>query len=283
MYSGFITSKRTLAAVGVHQRFDSVAHRLIAPYCASGTFPSAEEIMHFEGVNGPDGLKVKSPGQNEPSHLYDPLNDKGPIPRLIKHHYDGLVAALKQQDMVRSSFEAAWLAHYVCDGLTPAHHFPLDEHIAQHGATKNAKGRYTVRKPGDTRLESLRKGWAILGGKGLLTTHFNFEMGAATAIIGQRIKIQLDPAKLAEARKIGVIKFFKDQAQMIAKLEMYEKFCEQGWTPEIARLIKTRLTPETIQTIAIIWLLAYLEAGMDLAQDASKSKAIISAGDKVKS
>jgi hypothetical protein len=108
-------------------------------------------------------------------------------------------------------------------------------------------------------------------------------MGAATAIIGQRIKIQLDPAKLAEARKIGVIKFFKDQAQMIAKLEMYEKFCEQGWTPEIARLIKTRLTPETIQTIAIIWLLAYLEAGMDLAQDASKSKAIISAGDKVKS
>jgi hypothetical protein len=268
MYSGFITSKRTLAAVGVHQRFDTVAYRMVQPYLADQTFPHLAQIIHFEGVNGPDGLKVKSPGQDEPSHLYDPTVGTGPIPELIDRHYHQLVATIKEGDMVRGGFEAAWLAHFVCDGLTPAHHFPLDKHIAYHGSEKTKRGGYRVRVLGESPMNTIRRGWAMLGGKGLLTTHLNFEMGVATALIGQRIKVALDAAKLATAQQLGPVAFFKLEAAEIAELNMYERFYHKGWSPEVARLVKTRLAPQTVQAIGIIWLLAYLEAGRELALDA---------------
>jgi hypothetical protein len=270
MYSGFITSKRTVAAVGVHQRFDAVAYRMASPYFADGTFPALEQILQFEGMNGPDGLKVKSPGRDEASHLYDPSSEQGPIPRHIKRHYAGLVTALKREDQVRAAFEAAWLAHYICDGLTPAHHFPLDQHIAEHGMTKSVRGGYVVRNPGESMMTAARKGWAMLGGKGHLTTHFNFEIGAAATILGQRIRVRLDVAKLAEAQRLGMLDFFKQEARDIAELQMYQKFYRRGWTPEMARLVKSRLAPQTVQAIAIIWTLAYLDAGRELAQDACR-------------
>ncbi len=274
MYSGFITSKRTVNAVGVHQRFDTVAYRMVAAYFADGTFPALAQILHFEGINGPDGLKVKSPGKDEPSHLYDPVADTGPIPEHIMGHYDRLVETLKCGDMVRAAFEAAWLAHYVCDGMTPAHHFPLDKHIAEHGLEKNSRGSYSVRRPGESPLMAVRRGWAMLGGKGLLTTHFNFEMGVATALLGQRIKIKLDAVKLAAAGKLGPVDFFKQEARDIAELGMYERFYRRGWDPQLARLVKTRLAPQTVQAIGIIWLLAYLEAGRELARDASEAPTV---------
>jgi hypothetical protein len=271
MYSGFITSNKTVAAVGVHQRFDTVAFHMVSAYFTPDTFPALAQIIHFEGINGPDGLKVKSPGKDEPSHLYDPSTDSGPIPGLIEKHYAKLVVALKAQDSVRAAFEAAWMAHYVCDGLTPAHHFPLDKHIAEHGLKKGERGSYKVHTPGQSPMMTVRKGWAMLGGKGLLTTHFNFEMGVATALIGQKIKVTLDPAKLVEARQQGAIAFFKQEAREIAELDMYTKFYQKGWSPEVARLVKTRLAPQTVQAIGIIWLLAYLEAGQELATDATST------------
>jgi hypothetical protein len=267
MYSGFITSKRTLSAVGVHQRFDTVAYRMIKPYLAANDFPHVAQIIHFEGINGPDGLKVKSPQQDGPSHLYDPETGAGAIPELIDRHYGQLVAELKRGDMVRAAFESAWLAHFVCDGLTPAHHFPLDKHIARHGATKGPRGRYRLRLLGESPMDTVRRGWAMIGGKGLLTTHFNFEMGVATALIGQRIKVRLDSAKLAHAQQVGPIEFFKLEAADISELRMYELFYHKGWSPEVARLVKTKLAPQTVQAIGIIWLLAYLEADRQLALD----------------
>lgn len=270
MYSGFITSKRVIAAVGVHQRFDAVAYRIVEPYLMPTMFPNVRQILHFEGINGPDGLKVKSPGKNEPSHLYDPLGDVGPIPEHIKQHYDGLVVALKQQDMVRAGFEAAWMAHYICDGLTPAHHFPLDKHIQKHELVKTEKGRYRVRQPGEPARETVKKGWAVWGGKGLLTTHFNFEMGVAAALLGQKIRVRLDVAKLAQARQMGIIDFFKQEALDIAELNMYERFYRRGWNTELARQVKVKLAPQTVQTIGIAWLLAYLESGQELLETAAK-------------
>src|SRR4051812_28292720 len=103
------------------------AYRMISPYLDDTTFPSWPQIKHFEGINGPDGIKTKSPGHHDPGHLYDPETGAGEIPQLIKDHYRNLVTTLRLKDTVRAAFEAAWLAHYLCDGLTPAHHFPLDE------------------------------------------------------------------------------------------------------------------------------------------------------------
>lgn len=261
MYSGFVTSKRTVSAVGVHQRFDTVAYRLAEPYFNHGTFPSLAQILHFEGINGPDGMKVKSPGKSEVAHLYDPLTDRGPIPQLITQHYDGLVAALKDYDEVKAAFEAAWLAHYVCDGLTPAHHYPLDEELAKHQLTKTAKNRYKMRTPGEPARKTLKKSWAVWGGKGLLTTHVNFEMGVLAALVGQKIKVHLDDGKLAHARQVGPVEFFKEEAREIADLRMYERFYQKGWSMELGREVKTILAPVSVQTIATLWLLAYLESG----------------------
>ncbi len=271
MYSGFVTSKKTVSAVGVHQRFDTAALSILKPYITPGTFPVLSQILHFEGINGPDGIKVKSPGKDEPSHLYNPTTDKGPIPGLINRHYQKLVEALMDEDLVRAGFESAWLAHYVCDGLTPAHHYPLDQKLAEHELKKNAKGSYSIwRRPGEPMMAAVRKGWAVFGGKGILTTHFNFEMGVATALVGQRLPKELDTAKLAQARKLGAINFFKQEARAVAELGMYERFYAQGWGATLARQVKTKLAPQSVQVIAIIWLMAYLDAGKELALDACR-------------
>lgn len=269
MYSGFITAKRTLPAVGVHQRFDTAAYRMVSSYFAEGTFPTLRQILHFEGINGPDGLKVKSPGKHEPSHLYNPENQTGPIPELIAKHYDRMVEAVKDKDMVRTAFEAAWMAHYICDGLTPAHHFPLQDRLAEHTTGKTPRGGYSVRQSGESTMEAVRKGWAIWGGKGLLTTHFNFEIGVATVLLGQKIQVRLDMAKLAEAKQVGAASFFKQEAKEIAGLHLYERFVEKGWTSDMARVVKAKLAPQITQTIGIMWLLAYLEAGQELALQAA--------------
>ncbi len=45
---------------------------------------------------------------------------------LIKEHYKNLVKELQANNSERISFEAAWLAHAIVDGLTPAHHYPYE-------------------------------------------------------------------------------------------------------------------------------------------------------------
>jgi hypothetical protein len=264
MYSGFITTQRTVPGVGVHQRFDRAAHRLTSPYLAAGGFPTRRQIIHFEGLGGPDGIKAKSPSQHDPSHLYDPATGEGDIPVLIHNHYLRLVQALQENDMIRAAFDAAWLAHYICDGLTPAHHFPLDYYLAEHQARYKQKPRrfkHAMIVPGDTPTDTLRRSWALWGGKGLLTTHFNFELGVATALVGHRIRARFNPAQLAAAQLVGPIEFFRREAAAIANLKMYEQFYDSGWTAELGWMVRQRLAPQTVQAIATVWLLAYLEAG----------------------
>jgi hypothetical protein len=268
VYSGFINSKRTLPAVGVHQRFDSAAYRLVAPQMQRQRFPTRRQIIGFEGVNGPDGLKAKSPGQHEPGHLYNPQTDVGDIPGLIEAHYGTLVAALRRGDLVRAAFDAAWLAHYICDGMTPAHHFPLDAELAAYGAdyaSKPHRYKHAVVVRGPTTAQTIKTSWALWGGKGLLSTHFNFEMGVATALVGRRIRTRLDAATVEQARRSGPVAYFKQQAQDIASLQMYERFYAQGWSADMAQLVVRRLAPQTVQAIAVVWLLAYQEAGLPVA------------------
>lgn len=269
MYSGFINSKRALPAVGVHQRFDTAAYRLVAPYFERDRFPTRRQIIRFEGVDGPDGLKTKSPGRHEPGHLYNPETGKGDIPGLIKSHYGTLVDALRSGDPVRRAFDAAWLAHYVCDGLTPAHHFPLDTELAAYQANSAARPRrykHMVLPRSTTATATLKAGWALWGGKGLLSTHFNFEMGVAMALVGRRIRVSFDADAVAAAEKAGPVAYFKEQAADIAALHMYEEFYAHGWNAELGRMVLQRLAPQTVSTIAVVWTLAYREAGLPLAE-----------------
>lgn len=248
MYSGFITKNKSSHRLGVHQRFNTSAHRMIKPMLQTGNFPGIKRILHFEGINGPDGLKTKSPDRQNPSHMYDPLTDKGELPELITKHYNGLVDSLRTGDRVRSGFEAAWLAHYVVDGLTPAHHFPDYEEIKQE--ILGDESEYSM----------LMKGWHWIGAKGVMSTHLNFEAGIASILMGTRLHPEFDQRLWHDAKKLGYLAFFKREAREVADQGLYDLFYKKGWTQSLARTIKRDLAPHSIQVLAIIWLMADHEA-----------------------
>jgi hypothetical protein len=259
MYAGFITPKRVLKRAGIHQRLDVAAYKMIQPFLPAGAFPTIKDILSFEGYNGPDGIKVKSGlkyktnEDHNPSHLYDPHADSGEVPIHIANHYAALVDSLKQGDMIRSAFEASWLAHYVGDGLTPAHHFPLEDKIAEAAAQAN----------GDVRRYAAiaRKNWAIWGAKGHMSTHMNFELGIAFALLVFPIRPEFDDLELAHAMQVGAVEYFKSEAREVASLDLYQRFYKEGWNNDIAGMIKNQLAPQTARTIGVIWLMALLEAG----------------------
>ena len=127
--------------MGVHQKIDRVARRRIAPHVPSGlAFPSTKEILHFEGLNGPDGIKRKSPAKDEPWHYIDPTrpNDTALLD-MIDEHIRNLTHALDTGNMTRAAFEAAWMAHAITDGLTPPHHYPLAQKLEQLRALSNGE------------------------------------------------------------------------------------------------------------------------------------------------
>ncbi len=281
MYAGFITSKRVVARVGIHQRLDAAAYRMIQQYLPPNTFPPLKDIWHFEGFNGPDGLNSKiglrvkgsSPklvDDHNPSHLYDPITDTGEVPSHIANHYAALVEKLKDGDKIRAAFEASWMAHYIADGLTPAHHFPLEAKVAEAAALVPEALR-----EGDTSKFSavLKKNWRIWGAKGHMSTHFNFEMGVAFALLIFPLRPVFSDPELVRARELGPVDYFKAQALEIANLDLYNQFYKQGWTTEIAGVVKSRLAPQTARTIGLIWLLALLDAGQELAVQAHQELA----------
>lgn len=281
MYAGFISPKRVVKKTGIHQRLDVAAYKMIAHYLPDETFPTITEILAFEGYNGPDGLNSKiglkpkgsdpdAPDTHNPSHLYDPLTDTGEVPMHIQNHFNGLVHCLVTGDKVRSAFEAAWLAHYVGDGLTPAHHFPLEEKIAE--AAAKAKPDLTAGRFARFTAQ-LQKQWAIWGAKGHMSTHQSFELGIAFALIAFPIKPHFDDHLLGRARALGPVEFFKSEARDVAELRLYENFYKVGWTADIAQTIKKILAPQVARTIGIIWLLALLEAGQQLASPEAAQEA----------
>jgi hypothetical protein len=269
MFAGFITPKHAIKSIGIHQRLDTAAYRAIKPFLSPGSFPRIDQVLHFEGYHGPDGLKVKSRDERGPGHMYDPISETGDVPSHIENHYRQLVGALSRKDMIRAAFEAGWLAHFVTDGLTPAHHFPLHDKLAAlsgdpcHRPDRSRRRQLREEAPN---IGFWRRNWAIWGAKGLHSTHQNFELGIATALLLQPIRATLNLAKLAEARRIGPVEFFKLSALEVAQLDLYQRFYRRGWTADLGRIIKRQLAPQTAGVIGIIWLLAYLEAGqMDLA------------------
>ncbi|HSX14932.1 MAG TPA: hypothetical protein VLE72_03460 [Candidatus Saccharimonadales bacterium] len=272
MYAGFITPKHSIKRLGIHQRLDVAAHRMVSHYLAPGSFPLVKQILNFEGQNGPDGLKVKSPGAADPDHFYNPITDTGELPEHIKNHYDLLVEALSDRDMVRSGFEASWLAHYVVDGLTPAHHELLGEAISEiQGGPAPLKGKLKYIASGKG---SIKKNWAVWGGKGIISMHHNFELGIASVLVGRPIRTKLDAAKLAHARQVGYMAFFKEESKSVAQLDLYSQFKKSGWTANMAASIKKEIIPRAAQAVAIIWLLAYLEAGFNQAKKVAVATAV---------
>lgn len=269
MYSGSTLTRYSGRLLGAHQKIDRVArHHLAQVLPDNRLFPGIRLILHFEGKNGPDAIKRKSPAVDEPWHYFDPFDETDDqLIKLIAEHYKNLVTELKAENRERAAFEAAWLAHALVDGLTPAHHYPYEKKLAELRGGEGLETRVTIKgklvMPGYNRRDKMRNNWKMWGPKGLFTTHGLFEMGVATLIapltFGEMVPTASD---LAGVRETGVIELFKRAAREIAVLDMYQNYYQKGWTPKLAWQVRHRLGPTLVQTVTLAWYAALSDAGL---------------------
>lgn len=258
--------KRTGRVIGTHQKIDRVARRHLSRYVGTDEFPSIEDILHFEGSRGPDGVKLKSPGRDEPWHFIDPSMIKADDQLLvqIENHGHNLSNAIAAKDMTRASFEAAWLAHAVTDGLTPAHHEPLKDQLKdmKHDDERRHKVRSKVIMTGNgSRRQFIRNNWQYWGAKGIMTTHTLFEAGVATAAK----PLQFNTAAITEhdkdeLQRRGLIAMYIDMVEYVYELGMYDRFKRDGWTQTLARQTTRDLMPTIIHAVELAWFEAYERA-----------------------
>lgn len=266
MYSGTTLSKNSGNLAGVHQRIDRAARQhLIKHDTKKIKFPTIEEILYFEGQNGPDGLKRKHPSHDEPWHFIDPENpqDRALLIDINDHIYN-LAQALRQQDQVKAAFESAWLAHAVVDGLTPAHHYPLGEKIEELWGKKPDQRPTVLSKivgKGVTLRETISKNWQYIGIGGFLTSHLLFEAGVVSASITMEME-KITPTKkdFVELAEMGFEKKYLQVLSKIHRHQMYKYFCINGWDWRLARKIKKTLVPELVKAVSLAWSQAILLA-----------------------
>lgn len=244
--------------LGTHQKLDFAAREVIERYLpAEINFPSAKEILEFEGVKGPDALKRKSPGEDEPMHFILPDQDDGKLMKMILDHQYNLRRALKNNNRERAAFEAAWMAHAITDGLTPAHHFPYEETIKEMMSDKEFTKIFGTPikgiMPGEDLLEMLRNNWLHWGAGGYMNKHIGFEMGVAVAAAALTNR-QITPKMTAEEVRGAEIQHdFYASLEKIHHLRMYERFRKTGWTADLALESKKILLPEIVRAITLGW------------------------------
>lgn len=255
--------KRSGRIIGTHQKVDRIARRHLEKHLNDSLqFPAINEILHFEGSRGPDGIKLKSPGVDEPSHFIDPYdpNDKD-LTTQIDDHILNLAKALVATDTKRASFEAAWLAHAVADGLTPAHHEPYKEQMEANGknASSNTQvsGKIFMSGKG-SKKDFISNNWKHWGAKGVLTSHTLFEAGMATTAKPLRFsKAQIIDEEIEELKSSGYESIYRKYLAQIAKLKMYDEFIKKGWTHSLAVETKETVLPLTVKAIMLAWYAAY--------------------------
>lgn len=258
--------------MGVHQRIDKRAHRELRHLVPKRQyFPTAKDILHFEGLNGPDGIKRKSPGQDEPWHYLDPTDhaDRA-IYVMIADHMHNLTEALIKKNKPRAAFEAAWLAHAITDGLTPAHHYPLEAKLEELRGGEGLESRNTAGKkivlPGKNRRHQVRNNWEYWGAKGVMTTHLSFELGIAMTMSAGRMSSPAPTGNdIVRLKRDGFESLFDDALYRIRRLGMYEEFSRAGWTRNLARETRSELIPIIVRTVSLAWY--------DCAQRAAKRMA----------
>lgn len=266
MYAGTTFRHGSGRIVGVHQKIDRIARKHLKKLVGRGTnFPSIAQILHFEGINGPDGIKRKSPSKDEPWHYIDPAdpNDRGLI-SLINDHMFNLTEALKSLNEERAAFEAAWLAHAVVDGLTPAHHYPLDDKIEElWGKPHNERATVWEKNviKGMNRRDTLSKNWQYWGPKGVFTAHWGFEWGVASAIATNRFS-DCCPSRrdIRRLKKDGFEAVFMKSLHKVSAMDMYATFGAKGWTRRLASQTKNVLIPEIINVVCLAWYQAIADA-----------------------
>ena len=262
MYAGTTFRHGSGRIIGVHQRIDREARKQLKKQIGHQMyFPTITEILHFEGSNGPDGIKRKSPSKDIPWHFIDPGKPADcDLLVLISNHIFNLATALKAGNQTRAAFEAAWLAHAVVDGLTPAHHYPLNDKIEElwgrpHHERLTIKDKNIIK--GNGRRDTISKNWQYWGVGGVFTAHVSFELGVASTIAAQTFSDnKFDTSLFERTTKEGFEAIFMQALHKIDAMKMYDEFGANGWTHSLASETKDVLIPEIIKTVCLAWYYA---------------------------
>lgn len=253
-------SKHSGKLIGVHQKLDKAARQLLAEQYGrdARVFPSIEKILYFEGTRGPDGLKAKSPGVDEPEHFIQPGNDDGVLRQYILDHHYNLTQALIQNNHERAAFEAAWMAHVITDGLTPAHHYPFRQVVDELMTDKDYKTIFGHEikgiMRGDNIAQAVRNNWLYWGAGGVMTKHIAFEYGVAYVIAPISIKrLMPKDVKRDDFRNVDIEKAFYASLAKVDAMKMYDDFLQDGWTTKLVIETRETLIPEIIRAIALGW------------------------------
>lgn len=254
--------------IGAHQKIDRLARRHFTQLAGrTHDFPTAAEIIHFEGLRGPDGVKLKSPGVDEPWHFID-LNNPGDT-RLMDHiadHHTNLIMAIRRKDRTRMAFEAAWLAHAITDGLTPAHQLPYDEIMNELRGDVGAEHLKRVRSkalmPGNGSAKKfIKNNWDYWGAGGVMTSHTLFEAGVATTISPLKYNPGLFTNEaIYTLSKRDFADVIMEAIKEVAALDMYAAFNKSGWSLALAKQTRQKLLPIIVRTVTFAWYDALMVA-----------------------
>lgn len=266
MYAGTTFRQKSGGIAGVHQKIDRVArHKLNKLIPESVNFPTAKQILKFEGKNGPDSVKYMFPAADKPWHFINP-NDSSDdsLIVIIGNHIHNLALALKDQDSIKASFESAWLAHAVVDGLTPAHHYPLHDKIEELWG----KPRHEISGGKTSRVikgfgprDTIAKNWKYYGAGGVMTAHVMFELGVASAINTEKFNfVELSACDVAKLQIDGFEAVYLNILKKVNDMDMYNRFCSVGWTRQLAFQARKKLIPLIIQAVMLAWYQAIIDA-----------------------
>jgi hypothetical protein len=284
MYSRATPFQKADKIAGTHQKIDRAARLTLRkilsknPTFSKVHFPKIDEILVFEGNGGPDGIKTKSPGKDEPWHFVEPYGDLTPIKTYIENHLFNLSKALSEENYVRASFEAGWMAHAITDALTPAHQYPMTDKIIEISGKKPEERDKIIKKmflSGKNWRERLLNNWEYIGPKGVMSSHMLYEMGVATMITSIAAKkITNDPTEEEISRILNgnFMEVFEEKIKWVADQKYYETYLEKGWTTSLARNTKSILLPEISKIVALGWFEGIRRASVEDFENSRSKK-----------
>lgn len=284
MYSRATPFQKADKIAGTHQKIDRAARLTLRkilsknPTFSKVHFPKIDEILVFEGNGGPDGIKTKSPGKDEPWHFVEPYGDLTPIKTYVENHLFNLSKALSEENYVRASFEAGWMAHAITDALTPAHQYPMTDKIIEISGKKPEERDKIIKKmflSGKNWRERLLNNWEYIGPKGVMSSHMLYEMGVATmitSIAAKKITNYPTEEEISRVLNGNFMEVFEEKIKWVADQKYYETYLEKGWTTSLARNTKSILLPEISKIVALGWFEGIRRASVEDFENSRSKK-----------